>query len=202
MVQSLESTAEEIKAFMKLITTSEDHLEYMRNENNFEAHALLFSKKFTLNKHFKFDKITTKKLLALNTYLKERQQSIYKTVLIIESDLKKQSRQNSNWFKNYSIIVDCSVFNSKLFKDNNELYTKPLFRSKNLFFFTGTDIGNDPKVFRFFHTDIESSLFKSELFKHKHSSFFWLMYASTWLAWQEILDIDSVTFDVTIEYKH
>lgn len=167
-----EAQTEETKAFIKCITTSDDHLEYVRNEDNFEAHALLFKRKFELNRLFVFDDAAINKLLRLNAYLKVKQLEIYRRVVLIENDLKKQAAFNGNWFKSYAISVDCSVYNSKLFRNNNALYTRPLFRSNNLFFFNGTNVEENPKIGRFFHSDITSALYDNVLFKCKHSAFF------------------------------
>ena len=169
----------------------------------------LYRRKIDMNKSFKFSNNNIKRIENINCLLDSKTKQAYEQAKKIEQYLLKEMSTASSFVSDYEISFNVELFAEEKYSGIEEMECNSFFRfNPTLFCFDKFSDEEDVEML-----NIESWLLNENhnefqylehhpLSHQHHCALFHDLYDHTYLAWQDIIDVEEVWIEVLVRVKN
>jgi hypothetical protein len=168
----------------------------------------LHERKKQLNKKFEFTTETLFKIEKINEFLLDKLLKAYNTAELMEEELTCKQHLNENFISDYEIEFRLSLFSKEKYSGIEDLEGNPFFTYKpSLLFFYKKNGNSTQKDIDDYKNRIKSTNYNDypighPLHNQHHNIILHDLEDHTILAWQDIIDIEEIWFEVIVNVQN
>ena len=183
----------------------EYYLAYTDKKKWREHKSQLYKRRNAMDKKFKFTKRNLLRLKQINKMLRAKEQKAYQLARQYETTVLKDMNTNK-FISDYEIDFEIALFSDKKYKNVEDMVGNPFYTDKYaLHIFkkdsqTPKEAGEYEKwLFESNHNDMGE---KQPLYGQKHCALFHHLYDHTYLAWQDIIEVEEIWIEVILRLQN
>jgi len=182
----------------------EYYLAYTDKKKWREHKVPLYKRRNAMDKKFKFTRRNMIRLNQINQMLRAKEKKAYQLASQYETTILKNMNTNK-FISDYEIDFEIALFSDKKYKNVEDMVGNPFYTDKYALHFFKKDSLVQSEVEHCEKWRLSNHNYMGEthpLYGQKHCSLFHHLYDHTYLAWQDIIEVEEIWIEVILRLQN